>query len=83
MGSLTCQVWARPLSDGSQAVVLYNRGNYTHSIMVQFSKLGWPASTTATVRDLWLHADVGTFAGSYTASKVLPHGVVMVKVTRK
>ena len=83
VGSLTCQVWARPLSDGSQAVVLYNRGNYTHSITVQFSKLGWPASTTATVRDLWQHADVGTFTGSYTASKVLPHGVVMVKITRK
>ena len=35
----------------------------------------------ATVRDLWSHTNLGTFSGSYTASSVPSHGVVMLKVT--
>ena len=34
----------------------------------------------ATVRDLWSHTDLGSFSGSYTASSVPSHGVVMLKV---
>jgi alpha-galactosidase len=32
------------------------------------------------VRDLWAHADRGTFTEKYSAT-VPPHGVVMVRVT--
>ena len=39
------------------------------------------AGGAATVRDLWSHTDLGTFSGSYTASSVPSHGVVMLKVT--
>ena len=49
------------------------------SITVQWSALGIPTGA-ATVRDLWSHTDLGTFTGSYTASSVPSHGVVMLKV---
>jgi len=63
-----------------RAVALLNRGSATASITVQWSALGIPTGA-ATVRDLWSHTDLGSFSGSYTASSVPSHGVVMVKVT--
>lgn len=65
-GRENCQIWARPLHDGSYAVVLFNagiwsskivliiQGNYTHSITVDFSLLQWE-NEQVNVRDLWLH----------------------------
>lgn len=77
----TCQVWARPLSDGSYAAALFNSDDTkTHGITLKFDvvpKAGWGSATKATVRDLWAHKDVGTFTGSYTV-QVEPHATVMV-----
>jgi hypothetical protein len=42
--------------------------------------LGLPAKA-AVVRDLWAHADIGTFDPSYTATNVPSHGVAMLRVT--
>ena len=55
-------------------------GTAAASITAQWSALGIPTGA-ATVRDLWSHTDLGTFSGSYTASSVPSHGVVMLKVT--
>ena len=75
------QVWSKTLSGtNTRAVALLNRGTGTASITVQWSALGIPTGA-ATVRDLWSHTDLGTFSGSYTASSVPSHGVVMLKVT--
>jgi alpha-galactosidase len=75
------QVWSKPLSGTNvRAVALLNRGTGTASITVQWSALGIPTGA-ATVRDLWSHTDLGSFSGSYTASSVPSHGVVMLKVT--
>jgi alpha-galactosidase len=75
------QVWSKTLSGtNTRAVALLNRGTATASITVQWTALGIPAGG-ATVRDLWSHTDLGTFSGSYTASSVASHGVVMLKVT--
>ena len=75
------EVWSKTLSGtNTRAVALFNRGTAAASITAQWSALGIPTGA-ATVRDLWSHTDLGTFTGSYTASSVPSHGVVMLKVT--
>ncbi|MGE5786038.1 MAG: glycoside hydrolase family 27 protein [Myxococcales bacterium] len=75
------QIWAKKLSGtNTVAAVLLNRGTASASITAQWSQLGIPTGA-ATVRDLWSHTDLGSFTGSYAASAVPGHGVVMIKVT--
>lgn len=83
-GDLT--VWARELSDGSVCVALYNENDAAANIAVSFSELGWPASASASARDIWAHADLGTFTGRYPSSggvPVPPHGTHMVRLTKQ
>jgi len=72
------QVWSKPLSDGSRAVVLFNRSTLQTVITASWRALG--IRGPARVRDLWAHADLGTFPGRFMAT-VPAHGVVMVRVT--
>jgi alpha-galactosidase len=75
------QIWSRTLSaSGARAVALLNRSAASASITVPWTSLGLSASGAA-VRDLWAHADLGTFTGSYTATAIPPHGVAMLLVT--
>jgi len=76
------EIWAGPLSDGSQAVLLLNR-NSTDSevITVKWTDLGWPSNQWGRVRDLWARQDVGMFYGSYTSPKIERHAVQMLKIT--
>jgi alpha-galactosidase len=74
------QVWAKKLSGtNTVAAVLLNRNTSASSITVQWSALGIPTGA-ATVRDLWAKKDLDSFTGSYTATNVPAHGVVMIKV---
>jgi alpha-galactosidase len=73
------EVWARPLKDGSRAVILFNRGENESQVSVSWEEIGYPGHLSATVRDLWAHRDLGKLAGRFSAS-VAPHGVVMVRV---
>jgi len=75
---LQCEVWARPAGgDGAHHAVLFNPnapGSANASITLQWADLGLPAAAAASVRDLWLHADLGSFTGAYTtAADVAPH----------
>ena len=74
------QVWSKILSgQNTLAVALLNRTAAAASMTVQWTTLGLPTSS-ATVRDLWAHTDLGTFAQSYTATAIPSHGVVMLRV---
>jgi alpha-galactosidase len=73
------EVWARQLKDGSRAVILFNRGGDETQISASWEQLGYPEHLSATVRDLWMKKDLGTFSGTYGV-KVPSHGVVMIKV---
>ncbi|WP_298689957.1 glycoside hydrolase family 27 protein [uncultured Sphingomonas sp.] len=73
------EVWSRPLADGSRAVLLLNRGTQAASIVAAWTDIGYPANTTAAVRDLWAHRALGRKTGGFTAV-VAAHGVVMVTV---
>ncbi len=76
------EVWAGPLSDGSQAVILLNRAdNGSEPITVKWSDIGIPVDHSAVVRDLWARKDIGTFIGNYTSPNIDPHAVMMLKIT--
>ncbi len=71
------EVWARPLSDGTMAVGLFNRDLVPQSISVKWSDLGLESAQP--VRDQWLHKSLGIVTDNYTA--VVPrHGVLLIKV---
>ena len=46
---------------------------------MKWLEIGYPASISAKVRDLWEHKELGSFTGSFKA-KVASHAVVMVKI---
>ena len=71
------EVWARPLADGSTAVLLINQGEDAERVTARFADAG--LSGTKAVRDLWAHKDLGESTGSFSA-EVPSHGVVLVKL---
>jgi hypothetical protein len=76
------EVWAGPLSDGSQAVLLFNRGNTgSEPITVKWSDIGFHVNRSAIVRDLWARKDLGTYTGSYKSPNIDHHAVMMLKIT--
>lgn len=73
------EVWIKPMSDGSVAVVLLNRGAATATISTTATAVGLAAASSYTVRDLWAHTSTTT-GGTVTAS-VPSHGAAMYQVT--
>ena len=71
------QIWARPLSDGTQAVGLVNLGSEKAPVRVTWAQLG--LSGPQPVRDLWQRKDLGASKAAYT-SMVPAHGCVLVKI---
>jgi len=74
------EVWAKPLRDGSRAVVLLNRGSAEQEVTARWEDLGYPDHVSASVHDLWQHKDLGKFKGKFSA-QVAAHSIVMVMVT--
>lgn len=79
------RVYAGPLADGGRAVLLTNMHHYGSqyafdNVTVPFGLLGYSQFTAATVRDMYAHADLGVFTGSFTGSVPL-HGVLALRVT--
>lgn len=73
------EVWARKLSDGSHAVVFFNRDSKSRKIRVSWSDLSQANAKKLAVRDLWQHRDLGRLKRGYSAH-VPAHGIVMIKV---
>ena len=71
------EVWVKPLSDGSKAVALFNRGWGAAPVTVNLADLGLRDSVA--IHDLWAKKELGVFKGQYT-SMVPQHGAVMIKV---
>jgi alpha-galactosidase len=71
------EVWVKPLSDGSKAVGLFNRGESLMPVTAHFRDIG--VGEAAKVRDLWAKRDLGVVRDHFTA-RVPKHGVVLVKV---
>lgn len=78
------QVWAKPLSNGSWAVILYNP-NFFESVDIPVSWdqiRGWPAGNkNALVRDLWKHENQGVWSVGFLGKRVEAHAVRFITVT--
>ena len=77
IGDGRTDIWARPLSDGTMAVGLFNRNPEATSITVKFSNLG--ISGSQPVRDLWMHTDLARATNQFSAT-VPRHGAVLVRI---
>jgi alpha-galactosidase len=73
------EIWIKPLANGSHAVGLFNRGESSLKITLDFKMLGGTSSLK--LRDLWEHKDLGEVEGSYTAD-VPRHGVVLLMASK-
>lgn len=72
------QIWARPLSDGSHAVGIFNVGGTDERVDFSkyFKQMG--ISSLKSARDLWKQQDISTTNVSYF---IPTHGVKYLKVT--
>jgi len=80
------QVWSKVLSKNRWAVILYNSNIVMDNtnVTVNWSKHlpGWPSGkTVASLRDIWLHQNIGTFKNSYTSGWLQPHQVQFLIVS--
>ncbi|MEO6091245.1 MAG: glycoside hydrolase family 27 protein [Umezawaea sp.] len=73
------EVWRKPMSDGSVAVVLLNRADSDATVSTTARALGLDSAPAYAVRDLWART---TGSSDGTVSAVVPaHGAVMVVVS--
>ena len=73
------EIWAKPLA--SKAVALFNRQDSwmkTAIMELHFDDLGYKG--TVSVRDLWLHKDLGGFQDVYKV-EVPAHGAVLLRIS--
>lgn len=78
----TAEVWSKPLGYDftTRAVALLNRQtNTSANITCNFTNLAFQPNTTATVRDLWGHTNLGTFTNSFTAT-VPAYGSMLLRI---
>jgi len=72
------QVWAKPMSDGSVAVILLNERRGPVSITTTAQAIGLKAAGSYTVRDLWRHTD--SVSDGRIEATVGTHAVAMFRV---
>ncbi|HUX83834.1 MAG TPA: putative Ig domain-containing protein [Chitinophagaceae bacterium] len=71
------QVWAKPMSDGSLAVGLFNLGDHMEKGTLPIAPLRM--GDLVAVRDLWRQKDLGNFRNVFTTA-IPSHGVVLVRI---
>jgi len=74
------QLWARDMTDGTVAAILYNPGEINATASMTWQDVGF-AGTPTKVRDLWRHADL-TPAASGFQRELEPHQVAMLRLTK-
>ncbi|MEO6187318.1 MAG: hypothetical protein ABIO82_06440 [Ginsengibacter sp.] len=74
------QVFMKPLSNGETAICLFNRGDATKDVTVNWNDL--KIGSDFKLRDVWKHADNGTTTTSFKAS-IPKHDVVVLRLSRK
>ncbi|OYW83135.1 MAG: alpha-galactosidase [Asticcacaulis sp. 32-58-5] len=76
------EIWARPLSGGDRAVVLFNRSSEAKAMSVRWDQIDLPVALKADVKDLWSKTVTKNVKGQFGGT-VASHGVIMVRITPK
>ncbi len=74
-----CEVWKKPLADGSTAVALVNRGSSGADVILRAGEIGMRDSPKI-ARDLWAGSDAADFKAELVR-RVQPHETILFKVT--
>jgi alpha-galactosidase len=75
------QVWVKPLTDGSRAIALLNRGSSTLRIETSAAAAGLPSAQSYSVRDVWAHTNHTSHG--HLAASVPGGGTVLLRVTAR
>jgi alpha-galactosidase len=75
------ELWSRKLADGSLCVVLLNKTKTNQKLEFTWDEIGLTTTKSATVRDLWQHKKLGSYATSFSID-VHTHGCAMLKITQ-
>jgi alpha-galactosidase len=73
------EMWTKPLENGDLALALFNRSDAMVSTKAYWEILGLKGKHK--IRDLWAHADLGSFR-DYYSREVAAHGVVLLRIAR-
>lgn len=74
-----CEVWKKPLADGSLAVALLNRGSNGADLTLKAGEIGL-LDGPKLARDLWKQEDAADFTTSLTL-RVQPHETILLKIS--
>lgn len=74
-----CDVWKKPLADGSVAVALVNRGSVGSDVTLKAADIGL-LDTPKAVRNLWQQQDSADFRAE-VVQHVQPHQTILLKVS--
>ena len=74
-----CEIWKKPLADGSTAVALINRGSRGSDIVLKSRDAGL-LDGPKHVRNLWAQQDVADFTIELT-QRVQPHETILIKIS--
>lgn len=71
------EIYNKPLSDGTTAVLLLNKDSLPSDITVSWDQIGLKGLQP--VRDLWEQKDLGLFKDSFTAKRLAQNGLMLIK----
>jgi alpha-galactosidase len=75
----TCELWKKPLADGSVAIAVVNRGTTGTDVTLKAGDIGL-LDKQKLVRNLWLSQDIADFTTDLQV-RVQPHETILLKVT--
>ena len=73
-----CEVWKKPLADGTLAVALINRGSSGSDMLLKAGDIGL-LDTPKLVRNLWAGQDIGDFKAELSL-RVQPHETILLTI---
>ncbi|MDO5970630.1 NPCBM/NEW2 domain-containing protein [Flavivirga aquimarina] len=75
------EIYNKPLSDGTTAVLILNKGQNKTDIIVKWNQIGLKGPQM--VRDLWLQKDLGIYHGAFTGKNLGKHEHLLLKIGTK